>query len=218
MAELTLARLLLRIGVRLALLAGVILIAGQAAELVKQFLQIEISSANEVLVRRGIALGTLAYVVFTAVPFVPGAEIGMVMLGMFGAAIAPLIYLATIVSLCLAYAVGRLVPPRMTAAGLRWLGLHRLADRILETLRMKPSDRLETLLEGIDSRVLHIVARHRYVALALMINMPGNVLVGGGGGISMAAGLSGVFAPVPFLLTVMVAVSPVPLAIIIFGA
>ncbi len=218
MAELTLARLLLRIGVRLALLAGVILIAAQAADLVKQALQIEISSANEVLVRRGIALGTLAYVVFTAVPFVPGAEIGMVMLGMFGAAIAPLIYLATIVSLCLAYAVGRLVPPRMTAAGLRWLGLHRLADRILETLRMKPSDRLESLLEGIDSRVLHIVARHRYVALALMINMPGNVLVGGGGGISMAAGLSGVFAPVPFLLTVMVAVSPVPLAIIVFGA
>lgn len=218
MADLTLARLLLRIGVRLALLAGVILIAAQAADLVKQFLQIEIGSANEVLVRRGIALGTLAYVVFTAVPFVPGAEIGMVMLGMFGAAIAPLIYLATIVSLCLAYAVGRLVPPRMTAAGLRWLGLHRLADRILETLGMKPSDRLETLLEGIDSRVLHIVARHRYVALALMINMPGNVLVGGGGGISMAAGLSGVFAPVPFLLTVMVAVSPVPLAIIVFGA
>lgn len=218
MAKLTPLRLLLWTGVRIGLIVCVVLVAGQLVEFIKQYLQFDIRSSNDVAVQRGIALGTLAYVILTAVPFVPGAEIGMAMLSMFGAAIAPLIYFSTVISLCLAYAVGRLVPPRMTAAGLRWLGLHRLADRILATLQMKPSDRLDTLLEGIDSRILHIVAKHRYVALALMINMPGNVMVGGGGGISMAAGLSGIFAPVPFLLTVMVAVSPVPIAIMMFGS
>ncbi len=217
MAELTLARLLLRIGIRIGLIVCVILVAGQLVELIKQYLQFDIGSSNEVAVRRGIALGILAYVVFTAVPFVPGTEIGMVMLGMFGAAIAPLIYLSTIASLCLAYAVGRLVPPRMTAAGLRWLGLHRLADRILATLQMTPPERLDMLLEGVDSRILRVFVKHRYVALALIINMPGSMIVGGGGGISMAAGMSGVFAPVPFLLTVMIAVSPVPIAIMMFG-
>jgi hypothetical protein len=60
--------------------------------------------------------------------------------------------------------------------------------------------------------------RHRYVALALAVNVPGNSVIGGGGGIMLMAGLSGIFAPLPTLLAIAVAVSPVPLVILLLGA
>ena len=43
--------------------------------------------------------------------------------------------------------------------------------------------------------------------------MPGNVLIGGGGGIAMVAGLSRLYSLAGFLLAVGVAVAPVPLAV-----
>ena len=45
----------------------------------------------------------------------------------------------------------------------------------------------------------------------LPLHIPGNALVGGGGGIALLAGLSGLFAPLPTILAFAVAVSPVPL-------
>ena len=60
-------------------------------------------------------------------------------------------------------------------------------------------------------KVLKILLLYRYLALALAINMPGNIVLGGGGGIAMMAGLSRMFDPLPFLLTVLIAVLPIPL-------
>jgi hypothetical protein len=65
---------------------------------------------------------------------------------------------------------------------------------------------------------LQRLARHRYVALAVLINVPGNAVIGGGGGLAFAAGMSGVFSIPAFLITVAIAVLPVPLAIYAFGA
>ncbi|MCO6746545.1 hypothetical protein KQH42_30565, partial [Streptomyces sp. CHA1] len=56
-----------------------------------------------------------------------------------------------------------------------------------------------------------------YVALALAVNTPGNSIIGGGGGIMMMAGLSGIFSPLATFLTVTIAVSPVPLAVVFLG-
>jgi hypothetical protein len=60
--------------------------------------------------------------------------------------------------------------------------------------------------------------RHRYIALALAVNVPGNAVIGGGGGIMMVAGLSGIFAPLPTFVAIAFAVSPVPLTIMLLGA
>lgn len=54
----------------------------------------------------------LAYALLIAVPFMPGVEIGISLLLLKGAAIAPFVYLATILGLLLAFAAGRLLPPR----------------------------------------------------------------------------------------------------------
>lgn len=46
------------------------------------------------------------------------------------------------------------------------------------------------------------------------LNLPGNALIGGGGGIALMAGMSRLFSFPLFLLSLTVAVSPVPLAIL----
>ena len=67
------------------------------------------------------------------------------------------------------------------------------------------------------NRFAAVLLRQRYLALALLLNMPGNFVLGGGGGIAMMAGLSRVFSPPLFLLMTMLAVAPVPLAVAWFG-
>jgi hypothetical protein len=59
-----------------------------------------------------------------------------------------------------------------------------------------------------------IALRRRYIAPALALNIPGNALIGGGGGIALFAGVSGLYAPMPTVLAFAVAVS---LAIVLLG-
>jgi hypothetical protein len=56
-------------------------------------------------------VGLVAYIGLLAIPFVPGAEIGIAMLTAFGAAIAPLVYVATVAAMMLSYTMGRILPP-----------------------------------------------------------------------------------------------------------
>jgi hypothetical protein len=65
--------------------------------------------------------------------------------------------------------------------------------------------------------VVPFLLRHRYLALAIALNLPGNFLLGGGGGIALLAGVSRLYAVPGFLATVTCAVAPVPLAVLMFG-
>jgi hypothetical protein len=58
---------------------------------------------------------------------------------------------------------------------------------------------------------MSFLSKYRYLTIALLFNLPGNYLIGGGGGISLACGISRRFSWKWFLLTVVLAVSPVPL-------
>jgi hypothetical protein len=65
--------------------------------------------------------------------------------------------------------------------------------------------------------MLKLALRYRYIAMALAVNTPGNSLIGGGGGIMIMVGLSGLFTPMQTLIAILVAVSPVPLAVFFLG-
>lgn len=159
----------------------------------------------------------LAYVVLLAVPFVPGAEIGVALLAMYGAAIAPLVWGATVSALLLAYVVGRLVPARVVGAGLGHLGLARAQGLVLALEPLGHEARLERLVSAAPARLVPWLLRHRHLALVLALNMPGNSLLGGGGGIALAAGLSRLYAPLPFAIAVALGVLPVPLAVVLLA-
>ncbi|MDF0602050.1 hypothetical protein P1J78_15010 [Psychromarinibacter sp. C21-152] len=160
---------------------------------------------------RGFVTGAVAlYVLTAAIPFVPGAEIGLALLLMFGGAAAPVVYAGMVGALLLSYGAGRLVPPDRLCRALRWMRLRRAAELVCELAGM-PQEERAARLAGRLPPVFGRLVRNRHVLLALLINMPGNTLLGGGGGLAFAAGLSGVYGFPGYALTVVVAVAPVPL-------
>ena len=78
-------------------------------------------------------------------------------------------------------------------------------------------DRLEQLFNRTSNRLLRGLIRSRYLALAVALNIPGNVLIGGGGGIALFAGISRMYSYLGFLITVVIAVAPIPAAVLVFG-
>lgn len=158
----------------------------------------------------------LAYALLIAVPFVPGVEIGLSLMVMEGPWIAPLIYMSTAAGLSIAYGVGEWIPyPR----------LHRIFEdlRLMKACQLleavEPMSRVERL-EALQSRAPRwlrpVATRYRYVLLAILVNVPGNAVLGGGGGLLFTAGLSRLFLPTQTVLTILVAVAPVPLAVWMF--
>ena len=202
---------------RLAILVAVLALATWGAHLVRDALDLQVRPDNEQQVHHAIMLGSVAYVGLLALPFVPGAEIGLAMLAALGPAIAPLIYACTVAALMLAYTVGRFVPIGALERVLSLLRMQRAAALVARAAPLSPDARLAMLLDGQPKRAVGLGLRYRYVALALAVNTPGNSIIGGGGGIMMMAGLSGIFSPLATFLTVALAVSPVPLAVMFLG-
>lgn len=184
---------------------------------VRDALNLRLQPSNEQMVHRTIMVGAVVYVALLAFPFVPGAEIGLALLTTFGAAIAPLIYVCTVTSMMLAYTFGRFVPLGVLERLLRVFNLRKASAMVARAAALSPEDRLDLLLKGTSKRSFGLALRYRYVALALAINTPGNSVIGGGGGIMMMAGISGVFSPILTTIVVLLAVSPVPIAVYFFG-
>lgn len=172
--------------------------------------EVEVHPANETVAQRLIMASTAVFAIASAIPFVPGAEIGIGMILMLGGRIAPLVYLSMVAALTFSFLVGLLVPARKSAAFFNFLGLSKARDMVETLDRLDPPQRIEYLFSNAPGRVSRLLVRHRYLALMLLINTPGNSLIGGGGGIAFAAGLSGLFAFPRYLATICIAVAPFP--------
>ncbi|GIT85981.1 hypothetical protein [Roseobacter sp. OBYS 0001] len=202
---------------RFGILIAVIVLATWGVHMIRDALDIQIRPDNEQQVHKAIMIGVGAYIVFLSMPFVPSAEIGVALLAGFGAAIAPLIYVCTVTAMMLAFTIGRFLPIGMLERLFRVLRLGRAADLVARAAPLSKDERLAMFLEGQSKRAVSTTLQYRYVALAVAVNMPGNSLIGGGGGIMIVAGLSGIFAPFATFLTILIAVSPVPLAVMFLG-
>lgn len=202
---------------RLCVLIAFLMLATWGVHMIREALDLQIRPDNEQQVHKAIMFGAVAYVGLLATPFVPGAEIGIALLAGFGAAIAPLIYVCTVAAMMLAFTIGRFLPITALEQLLRVLRLRRAADLVARAAPLSKDARLAMLLEGQSKRIVPLALRYRYVAMAVAVNTPGNSIIGGGGGIMIVAGLSGIFTPLSTFVTVVVAVSPVPLAFMFLG-
>lgn len=158
----------------------------------------------------------LAYVILIAIPFVPGIEVGLSLIFMRGDEVVVFVYAATVLGLMLAFLAGRFTKYSYLRRVFLDLRL-RKASELLE--RVQPLDRTQrlTLLRQHLPAVLRpCLVDYRYLAVAILINIPGNALIGGGGGILMIAGLSRLFSTTAILVTLILAVSPVPLLVLLF--
>jgi hypothetical protein len=199
---------------RVALVLCLIAAATWAVHVIRDALDMQMRPDNEQHMHQVIMIGAVAFVVLLAIPFVPGAEVGLALLAGFGPGIAPLIYVCTVAAMMLAFMIGRFMPIEGLQALLHLLRLHRAADLVGRAAPLSSDERVAMLLDGQSKRVLSLAVRYRYIALALAVNTPGNSLIGGGGGLMMMAGLTGLFTPFLTFLTVLLAVAPVPLAVI----
>lgn len=199
--------------VKLAVLVALIALAWRAGDGVLGAL--DASRSSGVLPHGTIAAAMLAYVALTVLPFCPGIEVGLALIVLVGPAIVPLVYLATVAALILAFLIGRFVPPRTVIETLDLLRLSRARELLLRIEPLDAEQRLHFLLSAGRPRVLRWLLEHRYVAVAIALNTPGNLVLGDGGGIALAAGFTRLFSPRLFALTVALAVSPVPLAVLL---
>ena len=199
------------------LIVALILVGNYLAGWIADALQVDVRPSNEDMVHRMIMIASAIYAVLIAIPFVPGVELGLAIIGMLGPAIVFLVYLSTLVGLTISYSIGRLIPAATLIALFDALHLHRAAKLLRAVEPLGPRERLEFLLARAPNRIVPFLLAHRYIALIVLINLPGNFLIGGGGGICMLAGFSRLYSAPAFLAAITVAVAPVPLAILLFG-
>jgi hypothetical protein len=171
---------------------------------------VETRPSTEPAVHRMLMTATAVYMITSALPFVPGAEIGFGLLLLFGGDVAALVYVGMVGALLLAFGVGRLVPVRTTAAALRACGLVRAHALVLEAEGLNRTQWLTLLVRHAPRRLVPFLLRHRHLALMLLLNLPGNALLGGGGGIALLAGMSRLFSVPGFVAAAALAVLPVP--------
>jgi len=203
---------------KIVLFVCVVILGNVLTEWFTERLDFELRPSNEHIVHRVIMLSSVAYVVLMSIPFVPGVEIGLALLVILGPNIAALVYVCTLVALSLSFAIGRLIPERVLIAFFKDLHLEKVGGLLERLEGLDAQERLGILVNRAPTRIVPFLLRYRYVALVVAVNLPGNVLIGGGGGIAMMAGLSRLFSPLAFLATLAIAIAPVPLIWATFGA
>lgn len=86
----------------------------------------------------------VTYIVLLAIPFLPGIEVGLMLMAMLGTKGIVIIYLSTVLSLSLSFLFGRLLSPRCLASTQEWFhftrGLIGVSQRrFVETRALQPS-------------------------------------------------------------------------------
>lgn len=140
----------------------------------------------------------LLYTVLLAIPFIPAIEFGILLMMLLGKPGILLAYVCTVCALTLSYFCGWAIhrsrpdPNRLQA--------RRFDDHLLK-LSQRP----------LIGRITEVFLRRPYIMLMFLFNLPGNAVLGGGGGIAMLSGASGLLVWYRYLFAVIVATSPVPL-------
>ncbi len=202
---------------KILLFASLVVVGNLLASWFIERLDFEITPATQPAIHQIIAISMVAYTILVAVPFVPGAEIGLAVLMVLGPKMAGLVYVCTLTSLCLSFLVGRFIPERTLINIFRGFHFDKASELTMELEGLNPRQRLGLILGRSPRKIVPFLLRHRYLAIVIAINLPGNIIIGGGGGIALMAGLSRLFSPAAFILAVAIAVSPIPLFLIVFG-
>ncbi len=161
--------------------------------------------------------GVAVYAALMAIPFVPGMEISLALLAVFGPKVAMALYAATVAALALSCLIGRMLPVSLIATLFGSLGLQRAKGLVQRLQPLSAEQRLAVLIDHAPKRVIPVLLKHRYIAIMVALNVPGNAVIGGGGGIALLAGMSGLFTFPRFLASVSLAVLPVPLLVMLTG-
>lgn len=144
------------------------------------------------------------YATLLAIPFVPGVELGFMIIIFFGPRGALVAYLATFLGLSTAFLVGRLAPKAICQ---QIRTRFKLNDNDLFDPDGNPAS-APSLFQS--SSLASTLWRYRPLVLAALFNLPGNAVFGGGGGLALATGLGRFLSVRAFVITVLLATAPIP--------
>jgi len=205
---------LIRTFVRLAIIVIMVFIVHQLMSWV--LLKAEIADNTPLMIGL-MCLVLLTYILLISIPFVPGIEIALSLMMIRGPDVVIWVYVATIMGLMLAFLAGRYLSYDYLYNIFRDLRMKRACVLLDSIQPLSRSERLDLLKNHIPILLRPLLIEGRYALVGVVLNIPGNALIGGGGGILLVAGLSRVFTTRWILITLMVAVAPVPIAILVFG-
>ncbi len=144
------------------------------------------------------------YALALAVPFLPAVELGWMVMAALGTPGILAIWMATPLGLLIAFTLGQ---------NLRdWPLIQQLQQRLALAFQTATDNRLRSRLLRFAE---HYLATHPYWVLVVLVNLPGNWIIGGGGGIGILAGASGLYHPVKFALVLIPATGVVAVAMLL---
>jgi hypothetical protein len=199
---------------KISLIVGFLVLLNYGGSLVVQQINFQIWPEHERLIITVLWLAIVVYVLWMALPFVPGIELGLALMVLLGTRGIILVYLCTLLSLSLSFTIGRLIPLKSFARFLGWLHLYKARDLMLQLEPLNSEEKLDFLLRAAPSKVIPFLVKHRYFMIALALNLPGNALIGGGGGIGLISGMSRLYPFPKYILLVSFAITPVPLLLL----
>ncbi len=209
---------LIRLGLVLLSILAFAFAAHWLMDLIAHWVEVRVSPDRSDAVMAAIMIGTLIlYALMIAVPFVPGIEVGVALMMMRGADVAPAVYVATVAGLSLAFLTGSRLSDQWLIKGFAALRLRRAEALIAGFAPLSRPQRLTALRHRLPGRLGDWMIRYRYVAAALLLNLPGSGMIGGGGGVCLIMGLSRLFGPLAGVLTIALAVLPVPMIVWLLG-
>jgi hypothetical protein len=172
---------------------------------------------HESMLQGVLLIALLLYILLMATPFMPGIELGLAVMLLLGSKSALLIYLCTLIALSISYIIGRFFPLRIVHRFLKWLYLEKASELVSQLEPLDQQKRLEFLNRKTPTKIAPFLLKHRFVTLAVVLNLPGNALIGGGGGIGIVVGMSKLVSFYKYFLVMAVAILPVPMCVYLQG-
>ena len=196
---------------KISLIVGFLVLVNYGGSLVVEQINFQLWPEHEHLMITVLWFAIVVYVLWMALPFVPGIELGLALMVMLGTRGVVLVYLCTLLSLSLSFTIGRLIPLNGFARFLGWLHLYKAQDLVLQLEPLNSEEKLNFLLRTAPSKVIPFLLKHRYLTIAIALNLPGNSLIGGGGGIGLITGMSRLYPFPKYILLVSLAITPLPI-------
>ena len=204
----------IRIFLKISLIVGFLVLLNYGGSWVVGQINFQLWPMHEHLMITMLWLSIVVYVLWMAIPFVPGVELGLALMVMLGPKGVVLVYLCTLLSLSLSFTIGRLMPLSVFARFFGWLHLHKAQDLVVQLEPLNSEERLDFLMRTAPSKVTPFLLKHRYLMIAIALNLPGNALIGGGGGIGLITGMSRLYPFPRYILLVSLAITPLPIMIL----
>ena len=208
----------IRLAAKIALFLGILVFLNYVMKWLANFIAFQMWPEHANMAAFLLFASIVTYVLLLAIPFLPGIEVGLMLMAILGPKGIVLVYLCTLLSLSLSFLFGRLIPPRYLARALGWFHLNRGRDLITSLEPLDSEERLRFLLRSAPSRIVPFLLRQRYLIIGVLFNVPGNALIGGGGGIGLIAGMSRLFPFPKYLLLISLATTPGPILFLMRAA